>query len=200
MTNPHRPLPLRDVLDIVERRRRRRARATAVGGTALAVGAAGVAGAIVVALQNGPGPVTSAAPPSSVLVTADPTIPPAPTGQPPATARSAPVPDAFDPYARPDYVTGLGYTGAQSGAADRATEMAEAWGVPYFPDAKAVIAKADLTGTAIDPSDPAGDDELISRFAEAGYTDEDAQALAEVWGTSPHTARVLGALVLEAEG
>lgn len=199
MTDPHRPLPLHDVLDIVERRRRRRARAASVGGMAAAVGAAGAAGLIVVVLQDGPAPVTSAAPPSA-LVPADPTIPPAPSGQPPSTARSTSVPDAFDPYARPDYVTELGHTGARSGAAERATEMAEAWGVPYFPDAKAVIAKADLTGTAIDPADPAGDDELISRFEEAGYTDQDAEDLAEAWGTSPHTAKVLGALVLEAEG
>ena len=82
----------------------------------------------------------------------------------------------------------------------RATEVAEAWGVPFFPDAKAVVVKADLTGTEIDPTDPSGDDELISRFEEAGYTDQDAAALADAWGTSPHTAKVLGALVLAAEG
>jgi hypothetical protein len=110
------------------------------------------------------------------------------------------LPDVFEAYARPDYVTELGHTGARSGVGGRATEMADAWGVPYFPDAKAVIVKADLTGTEIDPADPAGDDELVSRFEAAGYTDQDAQALADAWGTSPHTAMVLGALVLEAEG
>ncbi|MGF7473700.1 hypothetical protein WFJ45_23400, partial [Salmonella enterica subsp. enterica serovar Minnesota] len=53
------------------------------------------------------------------------------------------------------------------------------------------------SATESSPADPTGDDQLVGRFEAAGYTEQDAQALAEVWGTSAHTAKVLGALVLD---
>jgi hypothetical protein len=61
-----------------------------------------------------------------------------------------------------------------------------------------VAAKAGLTGADIDPRDPDGDEELVSRFEQAGYSDEYADQLAEAWATDSRTAKIIGALVIEA--
>lgn len=202
MNDPQRPLPLSAVLDIVERRRRRRSRVQAVAGSALGVAAAGIAGVIVVTLRPDPAEVPSAAarPPATSSASAA-----APPGHLPAgPSRAAPPP--FDPaYLEPGYVERLAdsiLTGGSDPEHVRRVEdayaLADAWGLEVYPAAKAVAAKAGLTGTDIDPRDPDGDEELVSRFEEAGYTDEYADQLAEAWATDSRTAKIIGALVIEA--
>lgn len=185
------PLPLQDVLEIVERRRRRRARVQTAAGSALAVAGAGVAGLIVVVLQSGPADLVPAAAPVPTL----PTVAALSAGPPP-----------FDPgYLQPDYLGQLAdslFASASEAQAQRSVDdaatMAAAWDIELYPASKAVLAKAALTGTAVDPADPTGDDELVSRFEEAGYTDADAAELAAAWGTDTRTAKIVGALVAEA--
>ncbi len=202
MNDPQRALPLSDVLDIVERRRRRRSRVQAVAGSALGVVAAGIAGVIVVTLRPEPAEVPSAVsrPPATSSASAA-----APPGRMTAgPSRAAPPP--FDPaYLEPGYVEGLAdsiLTGGSNPEHVRRVEdayaLADAWGLEVYPAAKAVAAKAGLTGADIDPRDPEGDEELVRRFEQAGYTDEYADQLAEAWSTDSRTAKIVGALVIEA--
>jgi hypothetical protein len=81
---------------------------------------------------------------------------------------------------------------------DQADTLARAWGVPMYPAAKAVVAKADTTGTRIDPTDRRGADKLINRFQAAGYSEDYAKQLARAWNTDPRTAEIVGALVIDA--
>ncbi len=199
MNDRNRPLPLSEVLEIVERRRRQRARTGAIAGSALAVGAAGMAGLIVVGLQAGPSGVTPAAPPPApALVTATPTT--APTTAPVPAA----LPPPFDSYRDPDFLANLADAYPQFPEPDQdrilgdAAELAEVWGLEHYPAAKAVAVKAEGTGTGIDPGDPRNADELVGRFERAGYTERDADELARAWATDPRTAKIVGALVLEA--
>lgn len=195
------PLSLPEVLEIVERRRRRRARVRSVGGPVLAVGAAGMAGLIVVTLQSGAARVEPAAQPPAAAPTSVSAGPPAQ----PSTAPPAEPPPFAPGYLDPDFLTELAdtlFTGGPEDQADldAAYRLATAWGIEPSPAAKAVVVKAELSGTAIDPTDPRGADELISRFEEAGYTDQDAAELAAAWGTDTRTAEIIGALVIEGSG
>jgi hypothetical protein len=194
MNDPQRPLPLSDVLDIVERRRRRRVRAQRAAGSTLGIAAAGIAGLIVVTLQSDRDAVPAAQHPPAASATATPTPdPPAPSAPPP-----------LDPvYGTPDYLTSVAdsvVTGSGS-RHDRqlvdADALADAWGVDLYPDAKAIVGKADVVGFDIDPRDPDGDEELVSRFERAGLTDEDAAELAQTWTVDPRTARLFAALLLD---
>lgn len=187
MNDPQRPLPLSAVLEIVERRRRRRSKAQTLAGSALGVAAAGIAGLIVVTLRS------------------EPAVPVA--GPRPPAVSSAAAPPPFDPaYLSGDYLTGLADSILTGGTDPQhvrqvhdAYALSEAWGLELYPAAKAVAAKAALTGTVIDPRNPEGDDELVSRFEEAGYTDDYAADLAEAWMTDSRTAKIVGALVIDAE-
>lgn len=207
MNDPRRPLPLSAVLDIVERRRRRRSRVQTVAGSALGVAAAGIAGVIVVTLRPDPAEVPAAARPpvtSSAPAAAPPAVA-APSGRLPADP-SPGAPPPFDPaYLEPGYVEGLadsiltgGSDPEQARRVADAQALADAWGLELYPAAKAVAAKAGLTGVDIDPRDPDGDEELVSRFEQAGYTDEYAAELAAAWSTDSRTAKIVGALVVEA--
>ena len=191
------PLPLDDVLRIVERRRRRRARVRDAAGPALSVAAVGVAGLVVVALQSGPADevLTPAAPPISVLPT------------PAAAPTAGDGPPSFAPgYLEPGFLPALAdflFSGsADDDDADRrfsdADELSRAWGLDLYPAAKAVVAKAALTRVSIDPGDRSGDDALVEGFAAAGFTDADADELAAAWRTDERTARVVGGLLVEA--
>ena len=201
MTDPRRPLPLQDVYAIVESRRRRRARVRAIATPAAAVGAAGVAALVVVAIQAGGGaPATPAAAPPAALATS-PTTPPRPT-TPATPATTAP---PFDEgWLHEGYLPGLANSVFDRPDAEQAQLLAEAdtlagaWGVPLYPAAKAVVAKADTLGTRIDPADRHGADKLISRFEAAGYTEDYAKQLARAWNTDPRTAEIVGSLVIEA--
>jgi hypothetical protein len=194
MNDPQRPLPLSDVLDIVERRRRRRVRAQRAAGSTLGIAAAGIAGLIVVTLQSDRDALPAAQRPPAASAMATPTPdPPAPSAPPP-----------LDPvYGTPDYLTSVAdsvVTGTGS-RHDRqlvdADALADAWGLDLYPDAKAIVGKADVVGFDIDPRDPDGDEELVSRFERAGLTDEDAAELAQTWTVDPRTARLFAALLLD---
>jgi hypothetical protein len=132
---------------------------------------------------------------------------PAPAAAPPGrTGPSRGGPPPFDPgYLEPGYVERLADSILTGGSdpehnrrVDDALALADAWGLQSYPAAKAVAAKAGLTGTDIDPRDPDGDEELVSRFEEAGYTDEYADQLAAAWATDRRTAKIIGALVIDA--
>lgn len=194
MNDPQRPLPLSDVLDIVERRRRRRARAQTAAGSTLGIAAAGIAGLIVVTLQSDRDAVPASPRPPAVSPLATPT--------PDSSSNSAPPP--LDPvFLDPDYLT----SAADSIVTDAsrrpghevadAYALADAWDLELYPGAKAVVAKADAVGDDIDPRDPQGDEKLVSRFEQAGYTDDDAAELAQVWNTDSRTAKIFAALLIE---
>jgi hypothetical protein len=208
MTDPRRPLPLPDVYAIVESRRRRRAKVRAIATPAAAVGAAGVAALVVVAIQTGAGtPAAPAASPPAALATS-PTMP----ATTPATTLPEPTPAAPTTAAPPfdagwlhaDFLPGLAGSvfnrpdAEQAQLLDQADTLARAWGVPMYPAAKAVVAKADTTGTRIDPTDRRGADKLINRFQAAGYSEDYAKQLARAWNTDPRTAEIVGALVIDA--
>jgi hypothetical protein len=205
MTDPRRPLPLPDVYAIVEHRRRQRARRRAIVAPAAAVGAAGVAALVVVVIQAGGTPPAPAAAPPAALATS-PTAPTtAPTTVPttPAAARATAPP--FDrSWLDPDLLPGLANSlfdrpdAEQTRLLDEAGTLASTWGVPMYPAAKAVVAKADALGTRIDPTDRNGADKLINRFEAAGYTEDYAVELARAWDTDPRSAEIVGALVIEA--
>jgi hypothetical protein len=194
MNDPQRALPLSDVLDIVERRGRRRARAQTAAGSTLGIAAAGIASLIVVTLQNDRDAVPAAPRPPAASAMATPTPdPPAPSAPPP-----------LDPvYGTPDYLTSVADS-VVTGTGRRhdrqlvdADALADAWGLDLYPDAKAIVGKADVVGFDIDPRDPDGDEELVSRFERAGLTDEDAAELAQTWTVDPRTARLFAALLLD---
>jgi hypothetical protein len=206
MNDRHRPLPLQDVFDIVERRRRQRARVRAVAGPAAAVGAAGMAGVIVLVLQAGPdGADPAAAPPAgppSALVS------PAAPATEPSTARPAapPTPRPFDP-ADLDRgflsevaagVAGLPDDADRARIGEQATAIEQAWGLEFYPEAKAVAMKALRTGTPLAVDDPSGADALVDGFERAGYTERDAAELAAAWGTDERAAKIIGILVAQA--
>lgn len=202
------PLPLDDVLRIVERRRRRRARVRDAAGPALSVAAVGVAGLVVVALQSGSAEeaVTPAAPISALPTAGALSTPAQPTDAPP-TAGPGDGPPSFDPgYLEPGFLPALAdflfSASADDADADRrfsdAEELSRAWGLDLYPAAKAVVAKAALTRVSIDPGDRSGDDALVEGFAAAGFTDADADELAAAWETDERTARVVGGLLVEA--
>jgi hypothetical protein len=209
MTDPGRPLPLQDVYAIVERRRRRRARTRAIVAPAAAVGAAGVAALVVVAVQAGGNQPAPAGAPPAALATSPATATTEPTtGAPtPAPRTTTPRPTAppFSPgWLSADLLPGLASSlfdrpdAEQTRLLDEAATLASAWGVPMYPAAKAVVAKADALGTRIDPTDRTGAEKLINRFEAAGYTEDYAAELARAWDTDPRTAEIVGALVLEA--
>jgi hypothetical protein len=194
MNDRQQPLPLSDVLDIVERRRQRRARARSVAGSTFGVAAAGIAGLIVVTLQSDRDAVPAGPRPPAASAVATP------TPDPPTS--SAPPP--LDPvYLTPGYltsvadsvVTGTGHQHARQIADAQA--LADAWGLALYPDAKAVVGKADVVGDDIDPRDPRGDEELVSRFEQAGLTDDDAAELARAWTVDDRTAKIFAALLIE---
>lgn len=186
------PLPLQDVLEIVERRRRRRVAVRSVAGSALAVAGVGAVGLVVAVLQSGASAPSPAGPAPSL-------------SSPGRLPVSAAPPPPFDPAVlRSDYLTGLAgqlfAVGPEAQAQKRLNDagvMAVAWDIGLYPESKAVIAKADLARIAIDPADPNGDDELVGRFESAGYTDADAAELAAAWGTDVRTAKVFGGLIVE---
>lgn len=229
--NEHRradqPLPLDEVLGIVERRRRRRARTRAVAAPALSVASVAAAGAIVAALQaggDGPPALTPAAPPpaASAPASAPPSAPPsAPVSASESAPESAlpsapPVPSStaapaiggppIDPgWLDPGLLPGLASTIAPEYRADGdaqrlaadAEELARVWDVEASAGAGAIVVKADLNGEPIDPADPAAGDALVDRFTGAGYTGADAEQLARVWGTDARTAAVMAGLLVE---
>lgn len=187
-----RPPSLDDVMGIVERRRHRRARIRKAAAPALSAAAVvGVAGFVVAAVQAG-SDVSPAAPGVSALPA--PSATPTPTDPPPSV----------DPgYLVPNYLGGLlsSLTAADgetehSRRYDDAVEMERSWDVPAWPAAKVVLAKAEVTGVEVDPTDPGGDDVLVERFAAAGYSAADAAELAEAWETDPRTAQVVGGLLM----
>jgi hypothetical protein len=152
---------------------------------------------VVVVLQPGPATVTPAAPPSA------PTLAPVTTTVPagPTAGTGPPLDPAF---LEPSYLDQVASSIAllpqdEAGrVGEEATQLEAAWGLEFYPAAKAVVIKADLLGIEIDPTDPTGDDALVSRFEAAGYTDADAAALADAWSTDTHTAKVMGALLVAA--
>ncbi len=192
---PDRPLPLDEVLGIVERRRRRRARTRAVAAPALSVAAVGVAGLVVVALQSGsdaPPALTPAALPPSPTVSARP-VPPT-TSAPPA----GPVLPVDPGWLEADFLPVVAeYAVGDARLAADAEELARTWGIPEGPGAGAIVVKADWNAVPIDPTDPTGDDALADRFAEAGYTAASAAELARAWDTDTRTAEVMGGLLVE---
>ncbi|MCO1656213.1 hypothetical protein [Pseudonocardia humida] len=201
MNERNRPLPLHDVFDIVERRRRQRARVRAVAGPAAAVGAAGMAGVIVLALQTAPDQVDPAATPpgpSAALISSTP-----PAVQPAQPASPPP----FDPDdLRPGYlsevasgVSGLAEDADRARIGEQATAIERAWGLEFYPEAKAVAMKALTTGTPLVVDDPSGADALVNGFERAGYTEQDAAELAAAWGTDERTAKIVGVLLAQAD-
>jgi hypothetical protein len=197
----HGPLPLPEVFAIVERHRRRRARVKAVAAPVVAVGAAGLAGVVVVALQTGGAEVEPAAapPPPASLVTAQPE----PTGIDPA--RPADPPPFAPDELRPEFLgevadsfLELPTEEQRSRVGRQALAIEEAWGLEFHPEAKAVAVKAELTGTPLVVSADSGAQALVNGFERAGYTDEDAAELAAAWGTDERAARIIGVLVAEA--
>jgi hypothetical protein len=199
MTDPGRPLPLQDVYAIVEQRRRQRARRRAVIAPAAAVGAAGVAALVVVVIQAGGGPLTPAAGHPVPLATSPVTTAPSAT-TPAAPRTTAPPFDEgwLDPAFLPDLAGSVFDRTDSTRLLDEASTLSAAWGVPMYPTAKAVVAKADALGVRIDPTDRNGAQKLINRFEAAGYTEEYAQELARAWDTDPRSAEIVGALVIEA--
>ncbi|CAA9437728.1 MAG: hypothetical protein AVDCRST_MAG66-3766 [uncultured Pseudonocardia sp.] len=207
------PLPLEDVLGIVERRRRRRARVRSVAAPVLSVAAVGVAGLVVAALQSGldegrTAPVTPAAPGISALPDA-PTEPgirtePDARTEPDTGTEPAPV---LDPYLRPDFLPALAdlryYDAGDPDAVDRAATDAEQlsrlWELELYPAAKAVLAQAAVAKMPIDLTDPQGDEAMAARFAAAGFTEADADRLARAWETDRRTARIVGGVLVTAE-
>jgi hypothetical protein len=206
MTDPRRPLPLQDVYAIVEQRRRQRARRRAIVAPAAAVGAAGAAALVVVVIQAGGTPPAPAAAPPAALATS----PHMPATQPTTGASSNPArptttaPPFDESWLDPDLLPGLANSLFDRSDAEQTRLLAEAstlastWGVPMYPAAKAVVAKADALGARIDPADRNGADKLINRFEAAGYTEDYAVELAGAWDTDPRTAEIVGALVIEA--
>jgi hypothetical protein len=198
MNDPQRALPLSDVLDIVERRKRRRARVQTAAGSTLGIAAAGIAGLIVVTLQSDRDAVPAGPRPSAASSVSTPT---------PSPLRSGARP--LDPvYLTPGYltsvadslVTGPGVTVSgrrQDRVIADAYALADAWGLDLYPDAKAIVAKAEVTGVDIDPRDPEGDEKMVSRFERAGLTDADAAELAQAWTTDDRTAKIFAALLIE---
>lgn len=185
------PLPLEDVLGIVERRRRRRARVQATVGPVLSVAAVGVAGLVVVAVQAGPGreepaPLTPAAPGISTL----PEVAPGPALEPAYLTADF----------LPGLVTLLDYDAEDEDDVARvyadATELARVWELEPYPGAKAVLAKAAVGGVPVDPADPQGDEAMADRFTGAGFTEADAEELARAWETDPRTARIVGGVLV----
>jgi hypothetical protein len=211
MTEPdrraHEPLPLRDVYDIVERRRRQRTRNRALIAPAAAVGAAGLAGLLVVAIQSGGSPGAPAASPQATVATApttDPTTELVPTTGPTPTPRAKTAPPFDAGWLQPDLLPGLansmfdGPEAQQTRLLDEATALADAWQVPMYPVAKAVVTKADLLDTPLNSTDPHGADKLIRKFESSGYTADYAAELARAWDTDPRSAEIVGGLVIEA--
>lgn len=198
MDDRTRAAPLPDVLALVERRRRARARLRAAGAYALGVGAAGLASAIVLVVRPDHRPDDLAPPPL-------------PAAAAPAAPSTAPAPwlgsTPDDPTRGVDplELTILADSLATFEDPERrvlqaeARLLAEVWGVPGDPEARAIVAKALYTGTPIDPGDPNGALDLLDRFAEAGYTEQDAAELADLWSTDPYSAGVLGGLLLTAD-
>jgi hypothetical protein len=193
MNDPQRALPLSDVLDIVERRKRRRARVQTAAGSTLGIAAAGIAGLIVVTLQSDRDAVPAGPRPSAASSVSTPTPSPLSSGARP-----------LDPvYLTPGYLTSVADSVVR-GTGDRrerqladASALADAWDLELYPGAKAVVAKADVTGVDIDPRDPEGDEKLVSRFERAGLTDADAAELAQAWTTDDRTAKIFAALLIE---
>ncbi len=190
-----RPLPLEEVLGIVERRRRRRARTRAVAAPALSVAAVAAAGLVVAALQAGSGAppaLTPAAAPPGPAVSARP----GPTSTSAAPTGSAP---PIDPvWLSPDFLPSTAaYVDDDAQLAADADELARTWGIADDAGAATIVAKADWNAVPIDPADPGGDDDLADRFARAGYTAATAADLARAWGTDVRTAEVLGGLLVE---
>lgn len=217
--NEHRradqPLPLDEVLGIVERRRRRRARTRAVVAPALSVAGVAAAGAIVAALQaggDGPPALTPAAPPPaasapasapvSAPVSALPSAPPVPSSTAAPAIGGPPIdPGWLDPGLLPGLASTIAPEYRADGDAQRlaadAEELARVWDVEASAGAGAIVVKADLNGEPIDPADPAAGDALVDRFTGAGYTGADAEQLARVWGTDARTAAVMAGLLVE---
>lgn len=212
---PDQPLPLDEVLGIVERRRRRRARTRAVAAPALSVAAVAAAGAVVAALQaggDGPPTLTPAAPPPaasapasappSAPVSALPSAPPVPSSTAAPAIGGPPIdPGWLDPDLLPRLASTIAPEYRADGDAQRlaadAEELARVWDVEASAGAGAIVVKADLNGEPIDPADPAADDALVDRFTGAGYTGADAEQLARVWGTDTRTAAVMAGLLVE---
>jgi hypothetical protein len=198
MNDRHRPLPLQDVFDIVERRRRQRARVRAVAGPAATVAAAGMAGVLVLVLQAAPDQTAPAAgppaPPAALAV---------PSTGPTTTAAAAP---PFDPRdLRPDFLPDLAdgifdfpSEDDRARISEQTTAIEGAWDLPFYPEAKAIAVKAQQTGTPLIVDSPRGADVLVSGFERAGYTDADAAELAAAWGTDERTAKIVGVLVAQA--
>jgi hypothetical protein len=202
MTDPGRPLPLADVYAIVEQRRRQRARRRAIVAPAAAVGAAGVAALVVVVIQTGGGPVAPAGAPTVPLATSPTTTSATTAPRPTPVAPRTTAPPFDEGWLDPDLLPGLAASlfdrKDSTRLLDEAGTLSSAWGVPMYPTAKAVVAKADALDVRIDPTDRNGAQKLINRFEAAGYTEEYAEELAEAWDTDLRSAEVVGALVIEA--
>ncbi len=194
-----RAVPLPDVLALVERRGRARARLRAARAYALGVGVAGLASAIVLVVRPDHRPDGPAAPS------------PLPAAAAPAAPSTAPAPwvgstpgdptRGVDPLAPTILADSLAAFEDPERRVLRAEArlLAQVWGVPGDPEARAIVAKALHSGTPIDPADPDGALDLLDRFAEAGYTEQDAAELADLWSTDPYSASVLGGLLLTAD-
>jgi hypothetical protein len=193
MNDPQRALPLSDVLDIVERRKRRRARVQTAAGSTLGIAAAGIAGLIVVTLQSDRDAVPAGPRPSAASSVSTPTPSPLRSGERP-----------LDPvYLTPGYLTSVADSVVTATGSRRerqladAYALADAWDLDLYPDAKAIVAKAEVTGVDIDPRDPEGDEKMVSRFERAGLTDAEAAELAQAWTTDDRTAKIFAALLIE---
>jgi hypothetical protein len=199
MDHRTRAVPLPDVLALVERRRRARARLRAARAYALGVAAAGLAGAIVLVVRPDHRPDDPVAPPPlpAAAAPAAPTTAPAPwVGSTPGDPTRG-----VDPLAPTILADSLAAFEDPERRVLRAEArlLAQVWGVPDDPEARAIVAKALYSGTPIDPADPDGALDLLDRFAEAGYTERDAAELADLWSTDPYSASVLGGLLLTAD-
>jgi hypothetical protein len=201
MNDRDRPLPLQDVFDIVERRRRRRSKVRAVVGPTAAVGAAGLTGLIVLVLQIGPERSEPAAQPGGPPAALASSLAPSPP-----QAALPPKPEPFDPADLDrdflaevaDGVTSFPEDADRALIGEQATAIEQAWGLEFYPQAKAVAVKALRTGTPLVVDDPSGAEALVNGFERAGYTEQDAAELAAAWGTDERTAKIVGILVAEA--
>ena len=188
MNSSLRPLPLDDVMQIVDRRHRRRAKTRAAAGSAVAVAGLGVAGIVGVYVSGDPLAVAPAVPATSTIdSTVEPTPPNTvePSVPPPTTAVDGEQPDPDAAF------TAAGYSDAD------AVDLAQRWNLG--DDIAAVRAEAGRSlaaGVVLADgprAEPAADDgytpvDLEKYFYDAGYVRNDAITLAKLWVDSPSGA------------
>jgi hypothetical protein len=199
MREPLTPLPLSEVMRIVDRRRQRRAMVRTATGSALAVAAVGLTGVLAVTLrERGAVEVPAGPAPVAPTVVARPT----PTASP-SDAAAGDVPFQFrtltdegfvDELADALYSVDTPQAEIDAWVAEGDT-LSEEWQVPFW-EAKAILELAEIVGEPVDPADPQDAADLVQRF-EQRYTPDDAAALADFWQTDARSAAILGGLIGE---